>query len=453
MVSRAPPSDRSSNADSLGGMMTGRFPIRLKPLRGGWPRLTVADRVDHPGVDMSGYTVVDLETTGLFPQQHDRIVEIAIVTVSDAGHIEQEWSTLVNPQRDVGPTHIHGITAREVLDAPTFAEVAPQVISSLVGKTMVAHNARFDTSFLDYEFARAGLATTPPTPSLCTMQWSARFLRGASRKLKDCCSAAGVDHVAEHTALGDARAVAGLLLHYMGRCGVPVPWDDTNKFSREHTWPPVQTAATVRTFLRGAGVRRPDAWLDRITSHLPRIPDPRIEAYLAVLEHAMLDGYLSAHEEQALIEVAVELGLHRDQITALHATFLDSMAIAAWEDGVVTEDEEAQLLSVAEMLGLPRRLVLVALERAERAKAPARATFQLARGDQVVFTGELSVPREQWVQRAEAAGLRHGGVNKSTRIVVAADPDSQSGKAAKARSYRIPVVTEAAFARLLDAMK
>jgi DNA polymerase III epsilon subunit-like protein len=100
-------------------MMTGRFPIRLKPLRGGWPRLTLADRVDHPGVDMSGYTVVDLETTGLFPQQHDRIVEIAIVTVSDAGHIEQEWSTLVNPQRDVGPTHIHGITAREVLDAPT----------------------------------------------------------------------------------------------------------------------------------------------------------------------------------------------------------------------------------------------------------------------------------------------------------------------------------------------
>lgn len=134
--------------------MTGQFSICLKRLRGGLLRLTVANRVDRPGVDMSGYTVVDLETTGLFPQQHDRILEIAIVTVSDAGQIEQEWSTLVNPQRDVGPTHIHGITAREVLDAPTFGEVAPQVIASLVDKTMVAHNARFDTSFLDYEFAR-----------------------------------------------------------------------------------------------------------------------------------------------------------------------------------------------------------------------------------------------------------------------------------------------------------
>lgn len=433
--------------------MTGQFSICLKRLRGGLLRLTVTNRVDRPGVDMSGYTVVDLETTGLFPQQHDRILEIAIVTVSDAGQIEQEWSTLVNPQRDVGPTHIHGITAREVLDAPTFGEVAPQVIASLVDKTMVAHNARFDTSFLDYEFARAGLATTPPTPALCTMQWSARFLQGASRKLNDCCSAAGVDHVAEHTALGDARAVAGLLLHYMSRCGVPVPWDDTNRFSREHTWPPVPAAAIVQRFPRSAGARRPDAWLDRITSHLPRNPDPRSEAYLAVLEHALLDGYLSAHEEQALIGMAVELGLHRDQITALHATFLDSMAIAAWEDGVVTEDEAAQLLSVAEMLGLPSRLVPVALERAELAKSPARAAFQLTRGDQVVFTGELSVPREQWVQRAEASGLTHGGVNKKTRIVVAADPDSQSGKAAKARAYGIPVVTEAAFARLLDGMK
>jgi DNA polymerase-3 subunit epsilon len=99
---------------------------------------------------------------------------------------------------------------------------------------------------------------------------------------------------------------------------------------------------------------------------------------------------------------------------------------------------------------LPRRLVLIALERAERAKAPAHAAFELARGHQVVFTGELSVPREQWVQRAEAAGLKHGGVNKNTRIVVAADPDSQSGKAAKARSYGIPVVTEAAFERLIN---
>ena len=59
------------------------------------------------------YAVVDVETTGLRPSWHDRVVEIAIVHVDDAGTIEAEWCTLVNPQRDLGPQHIHGITAAE----------------------------------------------------------------------------------------------------------------------------------------------------------------------------------------------------------------------------------------------------------------------------------------------------------------------------------------------------
>lgn len=402
---------------------------------------------------MTGYTVVDLETTGLFPQQHDRIVEIGLMSLSDTGEIEGEWSTLINPCRDVGPTDIHGITARDVLDAPTFQDVAPHLISALAGRTLVAHNARFDTKFLDYEFERARVGTRPPTPSLCTMQLSTSYLRGASRKLADCCSAANVEHVAEHTAMGDARAVAGLLRYYLSCCGVPVPWSDTLQATRAHWWPrPDMPLTSVGTVARTGASRRPDAWLDRITSHLPRNPEPEIEAYLGVLEHAMLDLYLSAHEEEALIEIAVDLGLHRDQITAVHATFLDAMAIAAWSDGVVTETEIVELASVASMLGLPQGLARIALNRAKEldARRSGSEPFRLRPGDQVVFTGALSVPRDQLVALAERAGLEHGGVKKTTRVVVAADPDSQSGKAAKARSYGIPVITEAAFARMIE---
>jgi DNA polymerase-3 subunit epsilon len=168
----------------------------------------------------------------------------------------------------------------------------------------------------------------------------------------------------------------------------------------------------------------------------------------------MLDGYLSAHEEQALIEVAIELGLQRDQIAAVHATFLDAMAIAAWEDGVVTDVELADLASVASMLGLPSGLVRIALGRAERlaGHSATEGAFGLEVGDQVVFTGELSVPRGQLEDLVQQASLRCGGITKKTKVVVAVDPDSQSGKAAKARSYGIPVITEAAFARLLDSM-
>lgn len=402
---------------------------------------------------MTGYTVVDLETTGLFPQMHDRVVEIGIVMMSDHGEIESEWTTLINPGRDIGPTHIHGISARDVLGAPTFQDVATHVISSISGRTLVAHNARFDTRFLDAEFERAMLATQPPTPSLCTMELSNTFLRGASRKLRDCCHAANVEHTEEHTALGDARATAALLRFYLSRADSPIPWTPVIETTRSHWWPPSRGAKTrVPPTPRSTGNRRPDAWLDRISSTLPRNPEPKVEAYLDVLERAMLDRYLSAHEEEALVNLALDLGLQRDQVAAVHTTFLDAMAIAAWSDGVLTDSETEELLGVAGMLGLPSSLVNIALDRAERLGASSQRGqgFALSLGDQVVFTGDLSVPRDQLVSLVERAGLKHGGVNKQTRLVVAADPDSLSGKAAKARDYGIPVVTEAAFARLLD---
>ena len=64
---------------------------------------------------MTGYTVVDLETTGLFPQKHDSILEIGLISISDTGEVEAEWSTPINPGRDVRPTHIHGITGMKHL--------------------------------------------------------------------------------------------------------------------------------------------------------------------------------------------------------------------------------------------------------------------------------------------------------------------------------------------------
>jgi DNA polymerase-3 subunit epsilon len=396
-----------------------------------------------------------LETTGLFPQKHDRILEIGIVSVSEDGDVLDEWSTLINPGRDVGPTNVHGITARDVLEAPTFREVAGHVIGSLNGRTLVAHNARFDTHFLDYEFERAGLGTRAPTPSLCTMELSSSYLRGTSRKLKDCCTAASVLHVDEHTAIGDARAVAGLLRFYLSQSGRPVPWGHTNRLTRRHWWPAFDTSTDqVPARTRVGAARRPDEWLERISSQLPRNPEPRVEAYLDVLETAMLDGYLSLHEEEALIQVAVDLGLHRDQIAAVHATFLDAMAIAAWEDGVVTDAELTDLNNVARMLGLPQGLVRIALDRAEKfaGRSAGGGGFRLQLGDQVVFTGELSVPRSQLEDLVQQAGLKCGGITKKTKVVVAADPDSQSGKAAKARSYGVPVITEAAFARLLGGL-
>lgn len=63
----------------------------------------------------------------------------------------------------------------------------------------------------------------------------------------------------------------------------------------------------------------------------------------------------------------------------------------------------------------------------------------------MVITGDTRRNRGEWEAKLSAVGLTNGTVTKSTRVVVAADPDSESGKAQKARDYGVPIVTEASF--------
>ena len=81
--------------------------------------------------------VVDLETTGVYPSV-DRVVEIGVVLLDEAGGVEHEFCTVVDPGRDVGATSIHGIRASDVVGAPPFAEVAPYLAALLSGRVVVA---------------------------------------------------------------------------------------------------------------------------------------------------------------------------------------------------------------------------------------------------------------------------------------------------------------------------
>lgn len=69
--------------------------------------------------------VIDTETTGVC--NTDRIVEIALVTMSLDGDIMESYDTLIHPQRDVSASFIHGITVSMVQSAPTFEEVAGDI--------------------------------------------------------------------------------------------------------------------------------------------------------------------------------------------------------------------------------------------------------------------------------------------------------------------------------------
>ncbi len=152
---------------------------------------------------------VDVETTGSSPARN-RVTEVGVVTVdADGGHVRvQEWSTLVNPGVPI-PSEIQwltGITNEMVRDAPSFAQVAPELFDRLADAVFVAHNARFDYGFLKSEFARAGVAWTART--LCTVRLSRLLYPDRGPHSLDAIVARfGLDGEQRHRALGDARVL------------------------------------------------------------------------------------------------------------------------------------------------------------------------------------------------------------------------------------------------------
>ncbi|WP_432977818.1 exonuclease domain-containing protein [Dactylosporangium sp. CA-233914] len=395
------------------------------------------------------YAVVDVETTGLRTGWHDRVVEIAIVQVDEAGKVESEWCTLVNPGRDLGPQHIHGITAAEARQAPRFEQVAGAVAGLMRGRVPAAHNWAFDGQFLAAEFERMGIvAPVHADAGLCTMRLAGRFFPGSSRGLADCCAAAGIPLVRAHSALHDARAAAELLSYFLRVTGQPPPW--AHRFVTAGAWP-VLPETGVAPVGRQAEGQVEEHFLGRLVDRLPRSHRPDADAYLEVLDRALLDRHVSAAEADALVAVAARLGLGRADVVELHQHYLQALAAFAAADGVVTADERSDLETVARLLGLDTGQVERMLRMAGHAVGLFGVrSFRLERGDVVVFTGDMGEPREVWQARAAAAGLAVGAnVTRKTRLLVAADPDSMSGKAQQAARYGIPVVHPAAFLQML----
>lgn len=162
------------------------------------------------------FAVVDVETTGLNPSI-DRVIEVAVVRCAPDGTVTDEWSTLVDPGRDPGATHIHGITAEDLAGAPTFAAIAPELVARLDGAMVCAHNLSFDEAFLSAELARVGMAL-PETPSLCTLELARAVLSEQRRHtLAACAAELGVAHEGAHRALADSRVTVAVLAAMIDR--------------------------------------------------------------------------------------------------------------------------------------------------------------------------------------------------------------------------------------------
>ncbi|MFJ2354758.1 MULTISPECIES: 3'-5' exonuclease [unclassified Frigoribacterium] len=192
-----------------------------------------------------GYAVIDVETTGLWPGRHHRVIEIGIVHLDVHGEVEASFETVVDPSRDLGPIHVHGLRSADVRGAPRFEHVVDDLCDRLRGRVVVAHNARFEAQFLAAEFARLGLVSplgADGSGALCTMKLAPTYLPGAGRTLADCCAAIDVDLSVAHESLGDAAATAQLLSAYL-RMGDAQSawWQDWGRYAALQQWPTAET--------------------------------------------------------------------------------------------------------------------------------------------------------------------------------------------------------------------
>lgn len=398
------------------------------------------------------FAVVDFETTGILPSHHHRVVEIGVTHVNDDGEITGRWETLINPERDLGPQHIHGIRTSDILDAPVFADVAGEFAALLQGRVFAAHNATFDLRFLHAEFDRAGYEISRDTPNLCTMRLGADFGLGARSSLAHACKRHGIELSRAHTAGDDSHATAQLLSAFQ-RTSASWPgwgeyWAGTAHAGRSHVYPAGRRTGVVWK-PRPDALAAPPSFLERISSEAAHDEvDDAAAQYLALLDRCLLDGQISVSEGAQLAEIASILGLTRTRVSDLHNRYYDELERRAWADGILTAEEKTDLASVAELLEID-----VATRSASAGDIPPTTefpAFALEPGDMIVLTGDMVRGRSDWeAELLERGFVPRPTVTKKIKLVVAADPDSLSGKAKKARDYGIPIVNEDGLRKIL----
>lgn len=263
------------------------------------------------------FAVIDVETTGFAPHRDDRIVEVAIIQTDPAGVPTRRWSTLINPLRSPGATHVHGITESDVSAAPTWGQVADWVASLLAGRIVVAHNARFDIPFINLEFERADI-DPPFWPVLDTLEIAAELGNFQDRSLQGCCADAGVSLEQAHTATGDALATARLLATYLRRASVEAVALDHLVSGRAVAPAPYRRPAEP-TILPRQTVRPPAPEAVALMTALSTVhsdtADVATNAFLMLLDRALIEAS-GTQDVEVFLDEGIRLGLSPDAAVA-----------------------------------------------------------------------------------------------------------------------------------------
>ena len=157
---------------------------------------------------------LDTETTGLYPAQGHRIIEIAAIEMINRRPTNNHFHVYLNPQREIDPAaqEVHGITLEFLQDKPLFEHIAADMTHFINDAELIIHNAPFDVGFLNSELGRIGLQ---PIETVCakitdTLKMAKDSRPGQRNNLNALCNHFGIDNSRRtlHGALLDAELLA-----------------------------------------------------------------------------------------------------------------------------------------------------------------------------------------------------------------------------------------------------
>ncbi|MDQ3018315.1 MAG: 3'-5' exonuclease [bacterium] len=158
------------------------------------------------------FTIVDVETTGGNPF-FNRVIEIGLLRV-EKGEVVEEYQTFLNPGIPIPEfiTKMTGISEEHVASAPTFEELADDVLAKFENAIFVAHNSQFDYGFLHEEFRRLGYGFN--VDQLCTVKLSRTLFPEFKRhNLTELIARYKFECANRHRAFDDAKVLWDFLQH------------------------------------------------------------------------------------------------------------------------------------------------------------------------------------------------------------------------------------------------
>lgn len=411
------------------------------------------------------FSIIDIETTG-FSRKIDKIVEIAIVKINEFGVIIKEYETLVNPMRDVGSTHIHGITATDVINAPSFGEVKNTILGVINNSILVAHNKSFDFKFLESEFVRAGI-NIQHIDGICTLSMSKKiFPELPSRKLPVLCEYLDIDIENAHRAYDDCIATAKLF-HKMYKNFLEVysPSEFLDSFAGDGLFKyPVGSYDLVALKRLDAKkeIHKEESKMQRLINRIPdsyRHNDSNISEYLNLLDRILEDRLITDNELEEIENYTTLYKLSSESIVSIHKEYFRRLVRYYLSDNYLSNSELIDLDKVSSLLQINDSDTIIDLEKTvfNFEKTNEMQNMRSFREKSVCFTGQfVSKLKGELITRdlAHSIAIENGlivkkGVTKKLDLLVVSDPNSQSSKTRKAKKYGTRILAEAVFWREL----